>query len=168
MAATNFGSVRLAIQIKKLQELGTGHWRQSLTAKLGAAALARVQETFENSADPYGKPWKQLRFRVGQPLLLTGRLRNSINRSKPDSRGFVIAVSNVEYAAVHQFGSKNMKGLRGVLRRAGVRRKGVGRGHGGGIPARPYLPGKTLPASWLKEFEAIANAVIARYLTSAR
>ena len=55
-----------------------------------------------------------------QPLLDTGRLRNSIT-SVYDSRSATIG-TNVVYAPVHQFGSKR-----------------AGRGRRTRIPARPYL-----------------------------
>lgn len=69
---------------------------------IGADIQRRVKLGFRSSTDPWGVPWKPIKHRKGQPLVDTGRLRNSITyRSTADS---VIVGTNVEYAAIQHFG----------------------------------------------------------------
>lgn len=111
-------------------------------ANVGNIIETHVLLRFQDSTDPWGKPWQglsqgailsRLRRRKGsfkkdgkisakgqgiamggfQPLLDTGRLRGSIT-TVVAPRGVAVG-TNVKYAATHQFGR-------------------------GGIPARPFLP----------------------------
>lgn len=114
-------------------------------AAIGRYLVSRIQMGFRTSRDPWGGAWKPLKFRSGQPLRDTGRLRNSI--SYRASSAEVEVGTNVRYAAVHQFGAVikpvNKKML--VFNAGGrtIFAKKVT------VPARPFMPiGQPFPASW--------------------
>ena len=96
--------------------------------EIGSGIVEEARLGFRESKDPYGTPWQKLkastiaRRRKGssQPLLDTGRLRNSIS-FRLIGNGVEVG-TNVRYAAIHQFGGE------------------AGRGRKVEIPARPYLP----------------------------
>lgn len=77
-------------------------------ANVAASWVERIAMSFRTSTSPYGAIWKPLKSRVGQPLLDTGRLRNSFSsRIGPKS---AIVGTNVGYARIHNEG--------GVIERA--------------------------------------------------
>jgi phage gpG-like protein len=84
------------------KKLATPQWRTELNRKLAAESLDLTMEGFERSIDPYGRRWKKLKYRVGQPLLDTGRLRASI-RPLANAARFELKTP-VVYAATHQHG----------------------------------------------------------------
>lgn len=137
-----------------------------LYAAIGAALRTRIMLCFKLGIDPWGTPWRAIRFRApagkadargkfkptkrgagqiqanrsgsaGQPLVDTGALRSSI-AVKADGQGVTVGTNKVQ-APVHQFG-------------ATIRPKSVGRlvfqGPNGAvvfakkvtIPARPFMP----------------------------
>lgn len=115
--------------------------------------------SFRTSKDPHGKPWKPVLRAGGQPLVDTGRLRNSLTTR---ATGLTAEVgTNVLYAAVHQFGATikpvKAKALRFQLNGQWFTRKQVK------IPARPFLPTTTIPAS----YENAAVKVVSNYLSGA-
>lgn len=72
---------------------------------IGGVLVNRIRTDFDQSQDPYGNPWAPLKFRNGQPLRDTGRLRNSIDFDVPGTNVVEVG-TNVAYAPVHQFGAK--------------------------------------------------------------
>lgn len=120
-------------------------------ATVGRVIVNRIRLCFKLGVDPWASPWAKLKIRRGQPLRDTGRLNRSIV-ANPDSTGVTIG-TNVQFAAVHQYGAtiepKRAKRL-------------VFPGPGGKlifakkvtIPARPFMPLKkgytavTLPPAW--------------------
>ena len=140
--------------------------------EIGAAVRDRVSETFKTSTDPWGNRWRGLSqsavmarlarrkdsytksgklsakgkgYAMGgfQPLLDTGRLRNSITY-RATSQGVTIGTNTI-YARTHQFGAS--QGQYGRSRRGPI--------PWGNIPARPFLPvrsnGAAMPPSWQSE-----------------
>lgn len=111
---------------------------------IGASLKDNIRLGFADSMSPYGDAWLPLKYRVGQPLVDTGRLRDSITHQSSDDG--VSVGTNVVYAAIHQFGGM------------------TGRKRASQIPARPYLPirdGKLdLPDDWRDEVVAIIKAHI--------
>lgn len=110
----------------------------SLMDLIGAALVASTQQRFEVQRSPAGVPWKQsLRAQSvsGQTLVDSGRLRASITHRPSASR--VEVGTNVNYAAVHQFGAtiraKTAKGLRFRIGDRFVIKRQVT------VPARPFL-----------------------------
>jgi phage gpG-like protein len=96
---------------------------RSLLDSIGHALREEASLSFTDSRDPYGKPWKPLKRRKGQPLLDTGLLRNSLAYRV---NGLVLELgTNVDYAGPHQYGTKH-------------------------IPARPFFPRLEdgLPPAW--------------------
>ncbi|MGK8437201.1 phage virion morphogenesis protein [Ectopseudomonas hydrolytica] len=84
------------------------------TNEINARLLAKVRLGFRNSTDPYGQKWAPIqprwrnRRRVpGQPLLDTGRLRNSIRGATTGNSMRIF--TDVEYAQYHQLGMRVQK-----------------------------------------------------------
>ncbi len=145
-------------------EVNDAQARAKLKAMLGAAAdmtavyatvgrviVNRIRLCFKLGIDPWANPWAKLKIRNGQPLRDTGRLNRSIV-ANPDKTGVTIG-TNVQFAAVHQYGAtiEPKKAKRLVFPGPGGRMifaKKVT------IPARPFLPLKkgytvvTLPPAW--------------------
>ena len=115
--------------IQKVKHLGpsNAHVKKGLN-QIGVRWVAMVKVCFQRSIDPYGKPWAPITHRQGQPLLDTGRLRNSI---KHNVRGTNLELaSNLIYADNHQYGIT--------------------------VKQRRFLPNKQgLPKAWLAEYEKI-------------
>lgn len=145
--------------------------------EIGSNVVADAQMRFKAGKDPYGAAWKPLsgatllsraRQRAGKggirakngglrkgaqrimasakPLLDTGRLRNSITY-RLIGRHAVEIGSNVEYAAIHQFGGM------------------AGRGRKVKIPARPYLA--TRERGLPREYGEIIRDALARHFAKA-
>lgn len=115
--------------IGKVRRLGPNnvHVKKGLN-QIGVRWIARIKVCFQRSTDPYGTPWAPIHHRQGQPLLDTGRLRNSI---KHNVRGTNLELaSNLIYADNHQYGIT--------------------------VKQRRYLPDKQgLPKAWLAEYQNI-------------
>lgn len=115
---------------EKIKHLGPNnpHIKQGLN-NIGVRWVARIKANFRNSTDPYGVAWAAIYHRQGQPLLDTGRLRNSI---KYDVRGIdIYLTSPLIYADTHNQGRANIK-------------------------KRRFTPdNRGLPQQWLKEYERI-------------
>lgn len=74
---------------------------------LGAAIAAETTQHFETGSDPDGNPWPvsmRAKLAGGQTLVDTGRLVQSITHQVSPDRQSVAIGTNVEYAAIHQFG----------------------------------------------------------------
>jgi phage virion morphogenesis protein len=92
--------------------------------EIGDGVVADAQMRFKNSRDPYGVAWQKLkaatlkRRRGGgvdaKPLLDTGRLRNSVTRRLLGPRGVEVG-TNLDYAAIHQFGGTISFGARSQM-----------------------------------------------------
>jgi phage virion morphogenesis protein len=111
---------------------------------IGASLKDNIRLGFVDSTSPYGEKWLPLKHRVGQPLVDTGRLRDSITyRASNDG---VEVGTNVVYAAIHQFGGM------------------AGRKQAAHIPARPYMPVREnsvdLPDDWKTEVLTIVKSYI--------
>ena len=127
---------------------------------VGRAIRTRIEISFRNSTDPYGEKWKPLKFRAGQPLSNTGRLRNSMTYKSENDR--VEFGTNVCYAVVHQFGAtiEATPGQTGGSGLCGYQRKGRAtlafqtpggwiRAKRVEIPARPFFPDQRgMPKAW--------------------
>ncbi|MCK2116527.1 phage virion morphogenesis protein [Pseudomonas juntendi] len=115
--------------VRKVRQLGPAnpHVRKGLN-QIGVRWIAKVKICFQRSTDPYGKPWAHITQRQGQPLLDTGRLRNSV---KHNLRGTNLELaSNLVYADNHQYGIT--------------------------VKQRRFLPDKSgLPKQWLEEYQNI-------------
>lgn len=115
--------------VRKVRQLGPSnpHVRKGLN-QIGVRWIAKVKICFQRSIDPYGQPWARINHRQGQPLLDTGRLRNSV---KHNVRGTNLELaSNLIYADNHQYGIT--------------------------VKQRRYLPDKSgLPRQWLEEYQTI-------------
>lgn len=115
--------------VRKVRQLGPSnpHVRKGLN-QIGVRWIAKVKICFQRSIDPYGQSWARITHRQGQPLLDTGRLRNSV---KHNVRGTNLELaSNLVYADNHQYGIT--------------------------VKQRRFLPDKSgLPKQWLEEYQNI-------------
>lgn len=147
--------------------MAAGDQLEDLHKRIGAALVSNVQLGFKSGASPGGQAWAPLKIRRGQPLRDTGRLRSSITASA-DGDGVTVG-TNVNYAAVHQFGTViNPKKSGGRLVFAGpngpIFAKKVT------IPARPFMPldssgAVDLPASYQR---TVVNRIKAHFLNAAK
>lgn len=129
---------------------------QPAMAEVGQELAERVRQGFSNSTSPYGDKWSALsavtqamrkgKRASGQPLLDTGRLRNSISSSASATSASATSATvgtNVIYAGTHQYGAK--QGQYGKTKRNGPVPYG-------NVPARPFLPIQgaraVLPQDW--------------------
>lgn len=96
------------VVVKSLAELGARlRDMRPIMDEIGAGMVARTVMRFETGTAPGGTPWKPSRRALkesGRTLVLTARLKQSITHiASSDS---VQVGSNVEYAAIHQFGGQ--------------------------------------------------------------
>ena len=98
--------------LARLRDAGQ-NLRPALDA-IGLSIVSRMRATFESQADPWGKGWQGLKASTlrkrrkkgagAQILRDTGRLMNSISHAVGDNE--VTIDTEVEYAAIHQFGGR--------------------------------------------------------------
>ncbi len=127
--------------------------------KVGSQLVDLVRLTFHESRDPYGRPWKPLKLRDGQPLRNTGLLMNSVTHLV---RGNSVEIgTNVPYAPVHQFGARiEPKRARFLVFRDG--QGGWIRARKVEVPARPFLPTDGLPDDWERSVLDVLSQSIMR------
>lgn len=117
-----------------LARMASGKTARRVVKAIAHTALELAQEGFAAAVDPYGRAWKPLKYRQGEPLRDTGRLFNSLTL-RSSSVSFSL-LSNVAYAEFHQEGTK-------------------------AIPRRPYFPdGRGLPRKWAREFQLTADELL--------
>ena len=103
---------------------------------IGSKINFHIQRGFRTSVDPWGKPWKQIKSRVGKPLVKRGLLRRMTIKADDSS---VTIGTNLKQAKLQHFGGivrpKTQRYLRFKTPLFGwvFTRKVV-------IPARPFLP----------------------------
>lgn len=132
--------------------------------QIGATVTESIRLGFDDSTDPYGRPWKSV-LRGGQPLRDTGNLANSWTYAL---RGDAVAIGSnleVEYdgrrhnlATIHQYGATIRP------RKAKALRFSVG-GHWATaqavtIPPRRMVPDRGWPDDWRDEVTDIVAAHI--------
>lgn len=139
---------------------------QQALDEIGAVVTENVRLGFDQSEDPYGRPWKTVRRAGGQPLRDTGLLANSFTY---EVRGDAVAVGSsrtVTYdgrshnlADIHQFGRTirpvNAKALRFEVNGQFVTALKTT------IPARPMLPADGWPDEWAADVAAIVDDYLA-------
>lgn len=98
--------------------------------ELNEDLVNKIRNNFEKGQEANGRSWKPLKYRKGDPLLLTRKLFNSI-KSKNTKTG-VSVYTSVKYAAFQNFGTDN-------------------------VPARRFIPNANeVPEKWLDDFKNIA------------
>lgn len=156
-------------------------WMPAALDDVGAALVEKIRLLFRDSQSPYGNKWEPLKYRKGQILKDTGRLRDLITHAV-DSANSVVIGTNVPYAPHHQYGTGGRKASgsrsqvlafnrrgRFLSRSKASARKSVVRVSfvtmnfakgSGAIPARPFLPTDGLPAGW----SAVVTGIMARHV----
>lgn len=151
-------TMKLRSLVESMRHVSRSAWRVKLMKVLSQEAVALAQECFEKSQDPYGSSWPPLKVRQGQPLLDTGRLRNSISGRANGATSFVVG-TNVKYAKLQNFGGtvvpKSGKALRFSIGNRMVFAKSVK------VPARPFFPKQMLPKPWADVFFETASEFLA-------
>jgi phage gpG-like protein len=128
---------RLVVGLGRIAQRGQ---LEALAQEMGATALDEVLTCFERSVDPYDRPWQQLRYRNGQILVDTARLRNSLHAIH-EGRTFGVG-TDVVYAATHNYGDPRRN-----------------------IPRRMFVPdGEHLGWRFRAALEATARAHMARFV----
>jgi len=114
-----------------------GRVPSSARRELAARALEYVRDRFATATAPSGAAWAALRYRRGRPLVLTGRLLRSVSaRAIP---GGIVVAASAPYAGYQQLGTSR-------------------------IPARPFLPGSSIPAELARSFERVLGLAMAAHL----
>jgi len=160
--------------VGQLQDLADDAFRRDLNLQLSEAARTLVAEGFEQGIDPAGRPWLAPRHRQGQPLLDTGRLRNSFGTTSVDAGSFSLG-TDVLYAGVHQDGATihqparvNAQTRRGQFKSRAAAGKGkakstrisFSRAHQVVIPRRQMMPEGELPERWWRVFQSESDAAL--------
>lgn len=116
---------------------------------IGNEVVNMMREYFADSKDPWGTAWAPLIHRAGQPLLDTGRMRNSIF-AVADSDGVTIKSADTPgKVRMHQFGGVS----RGMYR-------------GSTIPARPFFPIRNNAADLPGDMSTAIVNIVERYLVA--
>jgi phage virion morphogenesis protein len=145
------GLAELQKSLAKLSEKGL----KAVSREVATEGQRLVGACFSSGTAPDGTPWAPLAVRDGQPLRDTGRLAASVV-AQDTGAGFTIG-TNVAYAGVHQHGAViSVKHARQLY----SKKLGMGFGKSVKIPARPFLPGDSLPPAWAASIrEVIEDAV---------
>ncbi len=144
--------------VRGVGELATARFRGVVLEAAKPVLSALVQAEFQLSTGPRGVKWKRLKYprargraNKGGPLYASGELREQASSPVVLGDALVIIV-NHPGALVHLYGSKG--------RGAGARDTRGRFVSAGRIPARPYLPLKTLPPRWLAGLNTAASAAL--------
>ena len=115
----NFGALE-DLQ-RRLREVRNPAFTAAVARRLTGTAIKLLGDEFRRSQDPYGRPWKPLKYRVGKPLLDTGRLRAAAvgQQANQASGALVRVVIPVSYASYHQDGTRRIPRRQIVPDRAG-------------------------------------------------
>lgn len=128
---------KLARVVSQLQTVG--EVPKAARTLLAKDALGRVQALFASSKSPDGTAWKELKYRVGKPLVLSGKLSKSFTASVTGD-GFVVT-AGVPYAVHHQFGAPRAN-----------------------VDARPFFPRDgVLPGPWRDAFERLIDQTLSAH-----
>lgn len=138
---------------ERFRKLGTPAGRAGLTKVLGETARTQCIKGFKASVDPYGTPWKPIKNRAGQPLIDTGRLKNSFHADST-AGGFGLS-TEVQYAAAHQEGAtirtRSPRGTSHSERRAAATFK---------LPRRQMVPDAKGLGTWQAPLERAADRYV--------
>lgn len=142
---------------------------QPAFAAIGRVLKMRIDLCFKLGRSPWGEPWLPLKYRRGQPLIDTGRLRRSVApKAAPD---YVTIGTNLVQAKLQNFGGKVSQEARTVQLQFRRERDGtIGNrfvprnrtnflqqatigARSFTVPARPYMPIRPydqidLPQDW--------------------
>lgn len=75
---------------------------------LGGAMVEEIDQGFDKGEDALGRPWEPLKTADGQPLVDSGKMRESITYDVDKENTQVAVGGNVEYLQYHEFGTKNL------------------------------------------------------------
>lgn len=102
---------------------------QETKKEMKSYLIEKIQENFNKGKEADGTPWKALKYRKGDPLLLTRKLYNNI-KAKNTKNG-VVVYNNTRYAGWQNFGTNK-------------------------IPARRFIPlSYEVPEDWIIDFKDI-------------
>ncbi|MES2339304.1 MAG: phage virion morphogenesis protein [Pseudomonadota bacterium] len=157
MALEHTGGITVEQLKARVAAIGGTSFRGELSAAMAATAHRELLRGFQQSVDPYGRPWapvdrfQRLRGRRqgpmqrGKPLIKTNELRaSSVAEATPE--GFRVGFAS-DHSAIHQKGSKKK------------------RGRGGGIRRRQMIPERETGGlgTWKAPLDATAGKVFKRW-----
>jgi phage gpG-like protein len=148
--------------IRQLTRFTTADFRSGVSKAMAGAALELVDDGFARGIDPDGRPWKAsptAAARAGQIMRDTGRLQRSFARDSSHDASEIRIGTKVRYAGVHKYGKKIKTRSKPYLKFR------IGRGSSKRwvqtkeveIPARPMIPGRTIPYRWARKLEQAAR-----------
>lgn len=153
--------------LRRVRQKGASQGDASIWEDVGWEVQRFVQQNFDNERGG-GEPWRPLTpgYRAARPagkiLTVTGRLRNSIQqRAQGDG---VLVGTNVQYAAIHQYGGKTRPTVIKPRRKQALFWPGAAHpvksvNHpGSDVPARPFLD--LSPAEWEQVARVLAEAIM--------
>ncbi len=137
--------------------------------QLAEETIDLIREGIADSVDPYGRPYKPLQLREGQPLRKTGGMQ-VWQRKAASRRGFTVS-SPKSYAIYHQKGTgiygpkkrpirpTKAKALRIPTQGGALFRRSVK-----GTPKRRMVPDRgPLPMKWRTRYVETSNEVLTEY-----
>lgn len=159
---------------------------ESVPKLIAVDALELVHEVFVDEADPYGNPWQPTTQSLGGGGILK-RTGNLMSRMRARANRSTLTVSSgARYGIYHQRGAILRKRKRRVLKAGPLLQVWLSDGNGGGawwkqrrkrvtvkgaergkLPARPFLPGASLPSGWDFRFTQTAMALFKKHFRSA-
>ncbi len=142
--------------MRGVADLGAARFRETVLRRAAPMLSGLVRGGFDRSTAPRGTEWRPLkqarargRANKGGPLVASGELREQAGNVVVIGEGLLIFVRHPG-ALTHLYGSKG-RGAGG--RDARGRFTSAGR-----IPARPYLPLRSLPAPWARSLATVATS----------
>jgi len=146
---------------------------ERVSRQLAEETIELIHDGFEHSRDPYGKPWRELVLRQGNPLEDSGAMKNSWHRSHARRDSF--GVENAKaYATYHQTGTGIYGPRRRRIRPVHARALRIPGGRPGyvnkgdlllssvaGAPQRRMVPDRGLPEDWRARYVDTATGTLA-------
>ena len=139
-----------------------------VSEQLAEETIELIREGFEKHADPYGKPWKDLVLREGQPLEDTGGMKGAWYRRRATRQRFVVANAK-SYSIFHQKGTglygnkrRRIRPIRATALRVPVRGGGTHYfASVRGTPKRRMVPESgRLPPRWKRRYVETSREVL--------
>ena len=140
---------------------------------IGSRLTNKVRQQFRTSSDPYGKAWKPISNRSGQPLRDTGRLRSSMTYAV-DSDGSAVEIgTNTVYARMQSLGytgsvnvsahDRLIKSVFGRTLPSAIRVRVSAHTRKMNVPGRAILPDQRgMPTKWQEGIRASIMAYLTR------
>lgn len=144
-----------------------------ISKNLAEESISLIRDGMNRGIDPYGRKYKKLVLRRGQPLKRTGGMFAAWNRQRASAKGFKVSNAK-EYSAYHQEGT-GIYGPRGEpITPTRAKALAIPMPGGGtmfrrsvkGTPKRMMVPNGRLPKRWKKAYRETVNEVFSSHFRS--